>query len=161
MSARHFIRWSLFSLSLIGVLCESEFALASTESGTLTPATKIQVCPPFPFDTSFTFVGFTNGGFGTYSPTGLAGGRTVWVVTDEQMGDCGVSQSMFFVSGFSSDPGSTWLTSVTCNGVENLASNARFYQFTTSGSTGVAQWYWDRQFGLTNGSQVSCTIVHN
>jgi hypothetical protein len=62
------------------------------------------------------------------------------------------------VSGFSSNPGQSWLSSVTCNGVTNSGSTAGF-----SYSSGVATWEWVRLFGLFSeiGLSVSCTIVHS
>lgn len=93
---------------------------------------------------------------GSYSPTGLTGGNTVAAATNivSCVGSVG---SALEVSGFTSNPGSSWLTSITCNGVELLASAATAYSF----SDGWGIWDWSTGFNLVNGTKVSCTIVHN
>jgi hypothetical protein len=148
-----------FLLSFIGLIFSSQLAIASSDSGTLTPGTVTQFCPPT-FTTNFTLVGVIRGSIGTYSPTGLTGGKTFNAITDERKGTCGTSSlSTFSATGFSSNPGSTWLTSITCNGVTNMGSSA--IQFIYTSATGTAAWQWSQEFGLSNGSQVSCTIVHS
>jgi hypothetical protein len=149
MSAKVLIR----SLSLIALIFVSQQATASSDSGTLTPGTFTFTCP---FHIGhFNQVGF-GGTFGVYSPIGLTGGKTVGEIFDEAPAGCGLNVSFFSVTGFSSDPGTAWLTSVTCNGITN-ARSAAVYQY----SGGTAQWFWFQKFGLSNGSQVSCTIIHN
>lgn len=62
------------------------------------------------------------------------------------------------VSGFTSNPGTSWLTSVTCNGVDKSASSASF-----SYSSGMAEWIWSTEFGFAAkiSDNVGCSIVHN
>ena len=136
-----------FILSLL----TSEIVLASSsDSGTLTPGvTNIGTCGHF--------VGYT-GSHGSYSPTGLTGGETVVALFDEDnTPPCFPSTtSELFVTGFTSNPGASWLISVTCNGVAKSGSSATFGY-----GTGEATWQWSSHFGFTNNAQISCTIVHN
>lgn len=129
-------------------------AFAATDNGTLTVGS---VTLPFGTCGTTTQKGFSSGAsFGSYSPTGLTGGRTVVHLVDS-ISCSGVS--ILQVSGFSSDPGSSWLTSITCNGVTRAPPpNAYSY------GSGSAQWVWYATFGflsMTDGTNVSCTIVHN
>jgi len=98
-------------------------------------------------------------GLGSYSPTGLTGGKTVRTVVEEWT-TCIMLPvvTIFKVSGFSSNPGAGWLTSVRCNGVTKVPSGAPSY------SAGTAGWVWaGNPFLLINkqGQNVSCTVVHN
>lgn len=152
MSAMGFLRRiSLVSVGLAGVW---QIALASdSDSGTLTPA-QAEVCLPGP---KIIEIGFANSDFGSYSPTGLTGGKTVELLEDVRFNACGgPNESLFYVTGFTSSPGSSWLISVTCGGVEKLASAGSF-----SYSNGAAEWGWSSIFGFSENDQVSCTIVHN
>lgn len=100
----------------------------------------------------------SSGNFGSYSPIGLTGGKSIGVIVDVETGICSGSGSSFTVTGFSSDPGISWLTSITCNGVVNFGSGAKYVY-----SSGDATWAWGQLFGLESHyqSNVSCTIVHN
>jgi len=153
-------RQLLASLSLMVTLAAvSQVAMASSDTGTLLVAQKLVRCNA---GASFnSFFGYSASlSFGSYSPTGLTGGNTVTAVYDEIVfPTCGGGAgSSLAVSGFSSNPGSTWLTSITCNGVTNNESSKTFFSY----SSGVASWFWGSQFGLQSksGSNVSCTIVH-
>jgi hypothetical protein len=158
MSGTRFFKRLSLSLALIGVMFNSQLALASSDSGTLTPGSKLSGCNLTGGKQSF--VGYVNGlGIGVYSPTGLTGGRTVVAITDQTRIECGVTNSYLAVDGFSSDPGSSWLSSVTCNGVKFLASAVTSYSYDSP--SGNATWVWTQQFGLSDGAQVSCTIVHS
>jgi hypothetical protein len=101
--------------------------------------------------------GFASG-VGSYSPTGLTGGATVDEIADITAGACVAANSILDITGFSSNPGGSWLISITCNGVKNLGSSATFAY-----SSGDANWDWTSPFGLSGkvGSNVSCTIDHN
>lgn len=93
---------------------------------------------------------------GSYSPTTLTGGNTVAGVIDFNVCATG---SELQVSGYSSNPGASWLSSITCNGVENKESAASF-----SYTSGTATWQWSDNFGFAttgSGTEVSCTIVHS
>jgi hypothetical protein len=161
MESQHRIRSPWLLLSLMIMVFASQFAKASSDSGTLTPGTLTNSCPPR-FPGILTFIGFSGqsvDAFGTYGPTRLTGGKTVIEIYDETTDCAGVANlSSFNVTGFSSDPGSTWLSSITCGGVQKLQSSAS-YSYTSA--AGTAFWIWSSKFGLSNGAQVSCTIVHS
>lgn len=131
----------------------------SSDSGTLTVGRTSLPCGVGGTQVISGFIGSLTG---SYSPTGLTGGDTVAGIFDNnELPPCLLNQALLSVSGFSSNPGKNWLTSITCNGVKNTASNGSF-AYTSSNAT--ATWSWSTQFGLLTlsvGSTVSCTIVHN
>jgi hypothetical protein len=136
------------------LLCTS-LVLAATDNGTLTKGDVVftVVCgPPVPLLAGY------GPSWGSYSPTGLTGGKTVRGIYDTK-GCAGSATAVLEVQGFSSDPGTSWLTSVTCNGVTKLQSAAS-YTYTS----GTAKWSWSSSpfgfFALTNGTNVSCSITH-
>jgi hypothetical protein len=144
----------LFSSQLL----PQEALASSSDSGTLTPAQVGSGC--------YTYVGYyVLQGWGSYSPTGLTGPKTLTGLWD-QIGCSGAGSpsarpsSSLFVGGFTSSPGAGWLISITCNGVEHLASDALFF-WGLVGPYNEATWTWPQLFGFGNGAQVSCTIVHN
>lgn len=129
--------------------------LAATDSATLKVGGTTGVCLGSLF---FADKGYNSGTFGSYSPNGLTGGKTVTAVYDLSCG--AVKSSHLVIAGFSTDPGQTWLTSVTCNGITNSSTSASSYGF----SSGSASWAWTSQFGfasIANGTNVSCSITHN
>jgi hypothetical protein len=154
MNARMVVR--PFVLMLISLISTPKLAVASTsDSGTLTVGRAGGHCSSMGL---FADAGYGSGAFGSYSPTGLTGGDTVFGLLD-QHSSCFGNTSTLDVTGFSSDPGSGWLVSVSCNGVTNSASSANYVY-----SAGEASWSWTTLFGfssLANGTNVSCTIVHN
>jgi hypothetical protein len=137
-------------------------ALASfSDSGTLTKEMKLLCKGGNGVDLRLGF-GYENGEFGTYSPTGVAGGENVTGIFDiVSTGTCvGGSFAELTIAGFSSSPGRMWLISVTCNGVERTQTAAAGFSY----ASGTAAWSWSTPFGfssLGNGSQFACTIVHN
>lgn len=144
---------ALISLILLGFLMAPLAASAASDSGTVTVGMSALPCGI----TTLTISG-SPGGVGSYSPTGLTGGNTVVGVWDDT--GC-VVRGLLDVSGFSSDPGSSWLTSITCNGVQNASSSASYGY---DSSTGQAEWSWNQTFGFWSesvGTKVSCTIVHS
>lgn len=134
-----------------------QIAAASSDTGTLlvgeiSSTTCSGTGRPLPY-----YYGFTSSpAVGSYSPTGLAGGKTVIKLFDYL--SCG-ALSELWISGFSSNPGQSWLSSVACNGVTNTGAGA----FDFSYNSGTASWVWNDRFGFQSkyGSNVSCTIVHN
>ena len=154
-------RWieRLWVMALIGLLAGPSFAVAGTEDvGVLTVG--------HAFDGNCGGHGLQYSGYnpafsaGSYSPTGLTGGQTVVLVADFAQIFCGVNLTFLKVSGFTTNPGSGWLTSITCNGITNVPASG---SFGFSGNT--ASWTWSaKPFGLAplaNGTNVSCAIVHN
>lgn len=131
----------------------------STDNGTLTIGSRIVRCNN---NQGFQFLfGFGSGVYGSYSPTGLTGGESLLSIADNTTTSaCGGSAfSQLIVSGFSSNPGSSSLSSVTCNGVEYTGSASVF-----SYGSGLAMWTFGALFGFQSkgdNSNVSCSIVHN
>lgn len=106
---------------------------------------------------SFTITGYNKtSSIGSYSPAVLTGGKTVIDVNDVTGGPCGTANSELAVSGFTANPGATWLTSITCNGVTRTGSTATF-----SYVSGTAAWIWSAHFGFVNGTTYSCSISHS
>jgi len=144
--------WATAALYLLS----TSWAYAATDNATLTVGTRAVVggCGPL---LASQVSGYEVGTAGSYSPTGLTGGRTVIRLFDLLCNNTIIAR--LDVSGFSSNPGQTWLTSVTCNGVTKLASASTYIY---SGGTG--EWLWNGGFGflfLPNGTTVNCSITHN
>lgn len=157
MRAQHLYR-VLLSTSVIALAVFAQQAQAASDSGTLKIGTAtLGECESFPQ----IFSGFVKSlSAGSYTPTALTGGATVIAVADDEDWSCGGNDAEFQASGFSADPGSSWLTSVTCNGVTRTASSMSTYFY----SGGVAMWRWSSPFGfisLSIGSMVSCTVDHS
>jgi len=109
---------------------------AATDNGTLTIGRAII---PVPAPGCSTLSGYAGSWFGSYSPTGLSGGKTVSSVYD--MAYCGMSggyTSILVVSGFAQDPGQSWLTSLTCNSATKSGTSAFTFDYGVVGS-GVAR----------------------
>ena len=70
--------------------------------------------------------GFSSGAFGAYSPLGVTGGESINGIYDVSSSGpiCTGSHAVLVVTGFSSNPGNLWLTSITCNAV-TLTSRCR------------------------------------
>lgn len=142
-------------LIFVGLICVPQIVLASNSVSATLTAGQSQICGLNVV--RFNEIGFTDSGLGTYSPTGLTGGETVALLVDENFSSCGSpTGAWLYVTGFISNPGSGWLISVTCSGVEKLSSAATFEY-----SGGQAEWKWSSVFGFVDNDQVSCTIVHN
>ena len=149
--------------ALITLVLGPSLAIAASDSGTLTAGSVsagngcMLGSVPVPYNN----VGFHSGGPGSYSPTGLTGGKTVVGILDFSASQLPICPRIPYVEvgGFSSNPSIGWLTSVTCNGVTKTGSSAT-YTYTTS--SGVATWTWSASlFGFIAGHVYSCTIVHS
>ena len=131
---------------------------STSDSGTLLVGESVFFCgPSLGSALIFGFSSIT--GTGSYSPTGLTGGDTVAIVEDVLPASCIRNFSALSVSGFSSNPGGSWLVSITCNGKEAVGTSASY-----SYTSGVASWQWGgAKFGLSseNGDNVGCTVTHN
>jgi hypothetical protein len=150
------LRTAILSVALY--LLAVPWASAATDNATLTVGGRqvvpYQLLPPC----GTNIRGFNTGTFstGSYSPTGLTGGKTVITLYDS--GTCTYTSSTLTVNGFALDPGHLWATSVTCNGVTKQTSTASFTY--TSGS---ATWTWGSTFGFNAlvGTNISCSITHS
>lgn len=148
----------LLTLIVPALLLASQIASASSsDNGTLSAGT-YDTCFMGALDHTLLF-GYASGFAGSYSPTGLTGGKTVADLYDHESIGSGIcvfpKGSVLTVSGFSANPGASWLSSVTCNGVTNSESASTF-----SYSGGSASWQWTQTFGFGDGTD-SCTIVHD
>jgi hypothetical protein len=128
-------------------------SLATIENGTITVAEKS-------FGSTCIW-GYSGGLLGAYSPTGLTGGKTVAEISAIVIGlSCnGTLDGIVQISGFSSNPGQSWLTSVECNAITKTGATATFNY-----GSGIAAWSWSATswgFPTVVGSQLGCTIVHN
>lgn len=135
-----------------------QIAAANSDAGTLLVGVGMSTtCSPngLPFPYLFGYSNSPLPAAGSYSPTGLTGGETVIDLFDYF--SCG-TRSELVISGFSANPGQSWLSSVKCGSVTNTGSSATYYY-----GSGDASWVWSTRFGLQSsyGSNVSCTIVHN
>lgn len=138
-------------------ICFCQAAAAHSDTGTLlVGAGPLAACGEIPLPEYFGYL--SSPAIGSYSPTGLTGGDTVADLADSSAGICTATFSIVVISGFSSSPGQSWLTSVKCGNVTNAGSSAT-YKY----NGGFASWQWSTQFGFVDvGSHnVSCTIVHN
>lgn len=138
------------------LLAMSQLATASSsDSATLTAGHESSGCGGA---ARIVITGFTSGSFGSYSPTALTGGESVSGVTDSTSYGCSsVYRSLAVISGFSSNPGKSWLISITCNGVDLTGAGSANFSYLS----GQAYWNWTTPFGFTSGSVYSCTITHD
>jgi hypothetical protein len=101
--------------------------------------------------------GYASGSYGSLSSTSLSGGGTVTGVVDHQVGSLYQGE----LSGtFATNPGATWLTSVTAKGVTLKGSTATF-----SYSSGTASWIWPlaatgTSFGFKGSGSDAVAINH-
>jgi hypothetical protein len=91
----------------------------------------------------------------TFSPATLPGGKSLSSLVDIKYALGTTLYSGLYVAGFSSDPGSDWLVSVSAEGVTKTGAAA-----THSYSAGTAIWMWASQFGFPSSGSVTATIVH-
>ncbi len=152
-------RVSLLTLITFAVLAAATSRpgyTSTTDIGTLTDQGHVIYCGSYGFA-----AGYLTGTFGAYSP-GLTGGTSVDRLFEYPGTTCGFSKiAIFGVTGFSSDPGSSWLISITCNGVTNYGSSGYYSYYGGEGT-----WEWTTEFGFATtpgalGHSIPCTIVHN
>jgi YD repeat-containing protein len=106
----------------------ASFTTAASDTVTMTQGT--YVSGPITLD------GFNSGQFGSVSPSTLTGGKTILQLMDAYNGPPFI-YTQLIISGFTSDPGQSWLTSVTANGVTRSGASAAY-----SYANGSAQWDW-------------------
>lgn len=123
----------------------------AVDGGTLSPQAVAVGC--FASNTTGGITGYISGFLGSYAPTGLTGGKAVNAIFDIT---CPGNVGNFTASGFASDPGASWLTSVTCNRITYLGSTATYNY-----SGGSAAWSWPTGFGFQLRVSSSCSINHS
>lgn len=117
--------------------------------GVLLDATMTEGSDVDPFDPSIYYYGYNYGGYGSMSSTSIAGGYTLLILIDSYDGS-----STCHISGFGSDPGQSFFTSVTVGGVSKTSASASSYTY----STGTAIWSWASLFGL-DGTGTSSVVI--
>jgi hypothetical protein len=142
-------------LVICGLTLMPALASAASDAGTLLVGKLVVGSPCIS-----TLYGYNPGNYGSYSPTGLTGGQIVGTVTENHTCATGFVSAILAIGGFTSDPGKTWLTSITCNGVTLTSGSSSAYGY----GSGTSQWTWSATgWGLSGhvNSNVSCTITHN
>ncbi len=131
---------------------------STTDTGTLTTGSVNATCSA---DLgSLIYAGYSNGlfglTFGTYTPTTLTGGHTVKgvAIISGSAGCASRYGSYLNITGFTANPGTSWLTSIKC-GTVTLASSAATFSY----ASGSATWFWHNSF-LPVSVNTSCTIIH-
>ena len=142
------------------LLSVSQLAIAASDVGILTwssTALGPSCSPSIPY--SYVLDGFNSAtSTGSYSPTGLTGGTAVQQIVNFSPACYGDSSIRMVISGFTSDPGRDWLTSLTCENSTKFSVDAAYGY---SGD-GQALWIWPSFFPFWNwGINTTCTIVHN
>lgn len=102
-----------------------------------------------PFDPSIYYYGYNQGIYGSMSSASVAGGYTLTILIDSYDGS-----SACYITGFGSDPGQSFFTSVTVGGVSKTSASASSYTY----SSGTAIWSWASLFGL-DGSGTSSVVI--
>ena len=103
--------------------------------------------------------GFFLGQFGSVSPTTTSTGLTYRYIED--LVSTGEPRSASFaIQGLTADPGTAWLQSLTCLGVEKTGASAGYGYTSNSNTAGVAVWAWNTYFGFSASGTTQCTIVH-
>ena len=145
----------LLPSALAALIAAPQLAMASSDAGTLLVGHTSFFCGPGEVQSITGYDSLVP--IGSYSPTGLTSGGTVAAVIDFSLFCLIVRQGSEILVSFPSNPGSSWLSSVTCNGITNNVDDATFTY-----NKGTATWSWNQQFGLNSriGSNVSCTIAH-
>ena len=100
--------------------------------------------------------GFIAGDIGSMNPATTSNGYVYNEFADtEQPHGGGYVYTRFGVSGFSTDPGISWLTSAKA-GSTTLIGSAATYVF----SAGTATWTWTNGWVFTGSGTIACTIIH-
>jgi hypothetical protein len=121
-------------LAMLGGLALSCNALAVTGSTDITAASGI----------SGLFYGYSSVGampYGSSSSSTLSDGKTIVAFTNEISPDT----LELVIGGFSSNPGSTYITGITAsctNSPTSMLASSATYQYVSA--TGFAVWYWSR-----------------
>lgn len=143
-------RWMLGAL--VTALFGPPLSSASTDYAALTVGRDRAPCG----SGQFIYSGYIEDHLGSYSPTGLTGDTRVRSIYE--VSGCGL-KSFVTISGFTQDPGSHWLVSITCNGVKQTGVAAVYFNY----GNGTASWQWNQPLGLkaqNTDANVGCSLVH-
>jgi hypothetical protein len=101
--------------------------------------------------------GFASG-MGSMNPTGTNGGAPYLALEDKSFGG-GPFQGILTLHTY--DPGSSYVVSVTANGVTKTGASATYgYTPGNFGTPGTATWTWSTPFGFTGSGTTPVTIIH-
>lgn len=101
--------------------------------------------------------GLSTGGIGSVSPATLSGGKILKTFYDQKNGYGQYIVSELSVSGFTADPGKSWLDAAKALGQTRTGAAAITYGY----SGGTAKWTWSTAaFGFTGTGAVTITITH-
>jgi hypothetical protein len=104
---------------------------------------------------TFTYIGYEPVyTIGSVSPSTLTGGKTLYSLYDYYDISVGSSYGFFQVSGFSSDPGSSYFTTLTINST-NYSSSSATYSY----SSGIATWVYPVVFSFLNATTYTVVIT--
>ena len=100
-------------------------------------------------------IGYASGTYGSITPKTTGNGYTYVNFFVSEPGTHGGGGSYLTISGFSSNPGASWLMSVTCNGVTLSGPGATY-------SAGTITFTLSGPFFSANqvGENVTCTVIH-
>jgi hypothetical protein len=150
-------RAAIFAMS---IACAASIVGCGGEEGTqpLEEVTSaLTGTPTITIGTSTSDTGFIRGSIGSMSPTTTSNGFTYSALVDHYTikGDFG--NSHFSVSGFTSNPGAGWLTSVKVGSASAHTGATALYSYLG----GQATWTWRGiEWGFVGHSE-TCTIIHN
>jgi cellulose 1,4-beta-cellobiosidase len=117
-----------------------------TDNGTVTSGVYVDI------NFFFSYGYLPSFGAGSMSPSVLTGGKTVGTFADIEGGG-----AQLWVSGFTSDPGQSWLASATAHGATRTGASATYTYWS---STGTASWSWPNFFGFSLNATTATSIVH-
>jgi fibronectin type III domain protein len=131
-----------------GASSASFTTLPITETATVTPELVKEA-------DNLTMVGYYQGVGGSISPVKLSNNVLSYIAFCDQHATPGSSHIQ--ISGFTSDPGASWLISAEANGVTNLGSAASGYAY----AGGTASWAWATSFQFVATGTVAVQVVHH
>ena len=134
--------------SFTGAASSASFTtLPVTETATVTPELVKE-------SSNLTMVGYSSGVGGSISPVKLSNNVLSYVAF------CDIhytpSSSHLQISGFTSDPGASWLVSAEAYGVTQLGSAASYAY-----ASGTASWAWTTTFGFVATGTVAVQVAHH
>lgn len=96
--------------------------------------------------------GYLAGSYGSMSSAGLNDGHTITGLSYNSF----TSGTSLLIGGFSSNPGQSYLTSITISGIGTFTGASAVYSY---GS--VAQWFWFTGVPLVNGGSYTAEVYYS
>lgn len=107
------------------------------------------------YEGEFPFIGYIEGGAGSLTPDTLSDGRQV-----VGLGELDSASIYLEIVGFPSNPGATYIETMTINGATYYGSSATF-SASGAGETWSCQWTWPKQNDLTIGTTYPVAVAHS